>query len=94
MPNWLQKISSGVTDTAKKQNLPAILRAGAVSTARKAEAVKKLPNASIIYGIAAGVLGVVGIYFLFTGRWFTGCMVLFLAACFLGFALHFIKHAS
>lgn len=85
MANWLQKV--------KKQNLPAILRSQLPSAQPgTGTPLKKLPPAAIVYGSAASFLGVLGIYFLFTGGWFTGCLVVFLAACFLGFALHFIKH--
>jgi hypothetical protein len=85
MANWLEKV--------KKQNLPAVLRSGPLSTQQRVGAPpKKIPAASIIYGAAAIFFGTIGIYFLFTGRWFTGGLVLFLAACFLGFALHFAKH--
>jgi hypothetical protein len=83
MANWLQKITEG----GKKQNLPTL------STPQPPKgAPKKLPNASIIYGLAAGLFGAGSIYFLFTGAWFTGFMVLFLAACFLGYAVHFLKN--
>jgi len=94
MLNWLQKISAQIADTGKKQNLPTVRRPGTVSTAQKPNSPQKLPNASIIYGIAASLLILAAVYFLFTGAWFTGMLVLFLAACFLGFALHFIKHGS
>ncbi len=50
-----------------------------------------LPSASVIYGVAASGLFVIALYFLLTGRWFTGALVLLPASCFLGFALHFLK---
>jgi hypothetical protein len=52
----------------------------------------KLPNASLIYGVAASALFVVALYFMFTGLWFTGLLVLLPGLCFLGFALHFLKY--
>lgn len=52
---------------------------------------EKLPPASVIYGMAASGLCVLALYFLFTGLWFTGALVLLPAGCFLGFALYFIK---
>ena len=52
-----------------------------------------LPNASLIYGIAASVLGVVGLYLMLFGhKPFGGLLVILLAVCFMGFALHFLKY--
>jgi hypothetical protein len=52
-----------------------------------------MPNASIVYGVAASVLCMIAIYFLFSRLWFTGLLVLLPAACFLGFSLYFMRHS-
>ncbi|MDP9127426.1 MAG: hypothetical protein M3N08_04090 [Pseudomonadota bacterium] len=51
-----------------------------------------LPNASIIYGVAAGALFVMAIYLALSGSLFTGALVCLPAAAMTGFALHFMKH--
>ncbi len=51
-----------------------------------------LPNATIIYGMAASGLLVAALFLLFSGNWLTSFLVMLLAICFLGFALHFMRH--
>lgn len=53
---------------------------------------ENLPNASLIYGIAAAALLVFSLFFFFTGSWVTGGLLLFLAGCFLGYALFFLRY--
>ena len=50
-----------------------------------------LPNASLIYGMGSAALLVLSVYFLFTGMWLRGILVMLPAACLLGFALHFLR---
>ncbi len=90
MANWLQKIMLPVP-AAKSRNLPVKVKPGQLVTPMTVVRPEKLPNASVIYGIAASILVVIALYFLFRGVWFTGFLVLLPAACFLGFALHFLK---
>lgn len=52
----------------------------------------KLPNASIIYGFGAGLLGAFSLYSFFTGVWLTGFLLLIPAVALVLFALHFIRH--
>jgi len=52
----------------------------------------KLPNASLIYGMAAAALMAICLYFLFTGMWLTGILLMLPAGCLLGFALHFLRY--
>jgi hypothetical protein len=54
----------------------------------------KLPNASLIYGAAAAALITLSLYFLFTGMWLTGILLLLPAGCLLGYALHFMRYAG
>ena len=92
MANWLDRV---LPPAAKgKTNLPALnnLARQIMPAAPAGGGSGKLPNASLVYGIAAGGLLAVGLYFLFTGSWFTGLLVLLPAACFLGYALYFIKY--
>ena len=90
MANWLQNFRPNA-DT-QKASLPVMRRPSALSTALNPMLREgKLPNASLIYGMAASGLFVVAVYFLFTGMWFTGGLVFLPAMCFLGFALYFLK---
>ena len=93
MANWLKKSVTPAKNLAKKPSLPAQSGgAGLPSFLTGPRGSESLPNASIVYGVAAGALLVVALYFLFTGKWFTGFLVLLLAGCFFGFAFHFIRY--
>lgn len=89
MAKLLEKITASLSGTRK--NLPAKMQSGLPSQSSGGMPTAKLPNASVIYGIAAGVFLVLAVLFLFQGRWFTGMLMIFPAACFLGFALNFLK---
>jgi hypothetical protein len=93
MANWLQKIIPPSLQGPAGRNLPTRLRQTSLTTSPRNAPSGALPNASVIYGVAASVLFVIGLYFLlFTNRWVAGLLVMLPAGCFLGFALHFIKH--
>jgi hypothetical protein len=92
MANWLQKIFPPASNNQGGRNLPAKRQDSPLQTLlTPITGGQTLPNATLIYGIAAGVLFGVALFFLFSGRWFTGFLVLLPAGCFLGFALQFIK---
>ena len=91
MANWLQKIASTAL-APQKQNLPAPKAPGQVAPRPPvSQPQQQLSNASVIYGMAASALFVIGLYFLFTGAWFTGFLVFLPGICFLGFALQLMK---
>lgn len=55
---------------------------------------EKIPNASLIYGVSAALLFSVALYYLFTGLWFTGLLVLVLAVALFGYALVFLRYSG
>lgn len=93
MANWLQKTSQTYLAKLKAVHLPAVrpLQLPAVSRGGANRSSEQLPAASVIYGVAASALLVISLYFLFTGRWATGLLMLLPAAALLGFALHFLR---
>ncbi len=94
MTNWLQKIiSTPLKVASSKSRLPA--KTGQNRNAVQVGGVNKkaaLPNASIIYGIAASVLFVIAVFSFLSGAWITGLLIFLPLGCFVGFAVHFIKH--
>jgi hypothetical protein len=98
MSNWLQKIVPSLPAKQEiRRNLPAKLQQGSrsmLATLRKLEMTKGLPPATIVYGGAAGSLFAIAFYFLVTGAWVNGLLTLLPAACFLGFAMHLLKHGQ
>ncbi|MGE3623387.1 MAG: hypothetical protein AB7H77_05905 [Bdellovibrionales bacterium] len=92
MANWLQKIFPPARDQASR-NLPTAYRRNPLGLPARKAAPDNLPNASIIYGMAAAALFVIALYFMFfEHKWITGALVMLPAVCFLGFALHFLKY--
>ncbi len=83
MPNWLKKILDA---PAKTQ---ALLLKPSSSNSQKPQ---RLPNATIIYGVGAGVLFVSAFSLLVHGRWFASFLVLFIGGCLALMALHFLNH--
>ena len=78
----------------KPATLPAKILSGsqsALTNFRKLELTKGLPPATIVYGSASGVLFALSLYFLVTGHWVNGLLTMLPAACFLGYALLFMK---
>ena len=54
----------------------------------------KLPNASIVYAVGAGMLFAFALYSFFTGAWFTALILLIPAGALVGFALHYLSYPS
>lgn len=83
------------TSRSTKTNLPAlveqILPRTFTSQNFSGKHKAQLPNASIVYGVGAGVFFVISIASLFRGAWFTSLLVFCISACFAGFAAYFIK---
>ena len=92
MTNWLQKFLSPQNPT-RRSNLPMqVAQRMMVPRTGQQGGKQTLPNASIIYAVAASVLVVAALFLLFSGAWFSALLVLLPAICFLGFAVHFIRH--
>ncbi len=88
MGGWLEKITAGASKSLnqlanpkKKTGMPA-----------KLQVPSELPTATIIYGIASGLIFVDALYLLVRGRWFTGLVMMVIGGCLMGFALHYLKH--
>lgn len=79
------------------RNLPSLdVRMGRVVQAvRKAVEGREenIPNAALIYGVAAAILFTIALYYLFTGLWLTGVLVLVLAVALFGYALVFLRYS-
>jgi hypothetical protein len=91
MSNWLDKIlppptRQGGTNLPSKDVWSSFLPPPAAS------AQGRLPNASLIYGIASAAIFGVGLYFLFTGMWLTGLFTMLPAVALLGYALHYLRY--
>jgi len=56
------------------------------------EGKENIPNASLIYGVAAAILFAIALYYLFTGTWFNGFLVFVLGVAMFGYALHFLQN--
>lgn len=53
----------------------------------------RIPNASIVYGIAAAVLLVIGLYNMFAlANWMVGLLILILAGTLAGYAWYFMRY--
>jgi hypothetical protein len=92
MANWLEKLLLPAPQRQANRNLPAPVKQNRPLTSAGGPQAGGLPNASIVYGGAASALFVIALYFALIGRWVTGGLVLLLAGCFLGYALHFLKY--
>lgn len=96
MTGWLDKVIPSKRVTPQKApalpTVPVVRPQGQLAQSKPQDPPPEtLSSASIIYGIAASVLSVLAVFFLFSGRWFTGILVMFPAACFLGFALQYLR---
>lgn len=101
MARWLQQVlgggMQGAEEKFRKSVAPRVRKAqspivGAGSVRGGGKADKGLPNATIIYGIGAGLLFVRSLFLFVEGRWFLGGVVFIVGCCFTGFALHLLKH--
>ena len=94
MSNWLQKF---VAPPATKSGLPVKQVLGSVpvlTTLRNLELTKGLPPASIVYGTAAGAFVAFALYLMVERYWVEGLLTLLPAGCFVGFAVHLLKHGQ
>lgn len=86
------------TDRPYKGGLPSldVRIMGALDTFRpKAGGGEdKIPNASLIYGVAASILFAIALYNFFTGVWFTGLLLLVLAVALFGYALVYLRFSE
>lgn len=53
---------------------------------------ENIPNASLVYGVAAALLFAISLYYLFTASWLNGFLVFVLGVALFGYALHFIQN--
>ncbi len=54
--------------------------------------IQGLPNAAIIYAVAASAIFAVGILTIIGGHWISGLIILATAACLFGYALVYMKN--
>lgn len=97
MSKDLQKTKIPLVAQPVNQTVPAKLQqtsSQALSTLRKMELTKGLPPATIVYGTAAGAFVTFALFLLLSGHWVEGLLTLLPAGCFVGFAVHFLKHAA
>ena len=77
----------------KKTSLPSLYVQRAVTFIQTGgQNGEKIPNASLIYGVAAGALFVIALYYFFTAAWLTAFLVSVLAIGLLGYALHYMRY--
>lgn len=85
----------GKSDTpVKGKNLVSVFSVGPIATPLYPSASGKqgkLPHAAAIYGGAAAVFAVVAIYYLFTGAWVTGLIMIVPTFCLAGFAWYYVR---
>ena len=98
MAGWLEKILPPPAK-GKEGNLPALNPWASAVPAKNSNKTADhppghLPNASLIYGIAAAILIAISLYFLFTGMWFRAILLLLPAGCFFGYAMYFLRHPN
>ena len=94
MARWLDRLLPPPSQ-GRRPGPPSLdLRRSLLPTLQDAAGNGKLPNASLIYGVAAAALITICLYFLFTGMWLTGILLLLPAGCLLGFALHFLRYPT
>lgn len=80
----LQTVQSGRSVGAHRSGSPPLL---------KKDNAKGLPNATIIYGVGASGLLVVGGYTTFVlANWFTGLLLIVLGCALIGYALYFLRY--
>jgi hypothetical protein len=81
------------SSTTSARHLPVVRKSTPLPARMQAQGpAGKLPNASVIYGIGASVLFVLAVFFLFKGILLTGALLIILAGCLAGYALHFLRY--
>ncbi len=96
MSNWLQRIAS-VPAKVVKTNLPAAVKASLpqnYAAPQQPQVNNSLPPACVVYGAAAGAFVAFAIYLLISHHWIEGILTFLPAACFVGFAVHILKHSQ
>jgi hypothetical protein len=89
---WLEKITAALPAKNNRVNLPVVHRDQLPSFGKTPPQPVQLGSAAIIYGIAASVMLLFGIYLIFNSLWFTGALVCVVGAGFFGYALHFLRN--
>ncbi len=97
MSGWLERLRPGHGVSKSPPPLPVVkpTHAPVPAMPRLQASPRKdgqIPNASLVYGIGAAVLVALALYFLVTGLWLSGLILLFPAGCLFGFALHFLRY--
>jgi len=93
--NWLDRLLP--PPEAGRAGLPSLDLGGAwpaLSQPHRKGKPGALPNAALIYGIAAAILFAYALYSLATGSFMRGLLVLFPALTLFGFSLFFIRYPS
>jgi hypothetical protein len=68
-------------------------RTVAISGSDKDKNSGRIPNASLVYGVAAGVILCISLYFVIAeDKWLTGFLLLVMAGALLGYALHYMRY--
>jgi hypothetical protein len=89
---WLEKITAALPAKNNRVNLPAVRRNQPPVFGQSQDSSVHLGAASIIYGVAASVLLLFGVYLVISGLWFTGVLVCVVGIGFFGYALHFMRN--
>ena len=76
----------------KSSNVPALRGLSNMVRQLNADIPEDLPNSSLIYGVAGAVLATIALFFIFSGHFMKGFLVLIPAAGFVGFAMYFMKY--
>lgn len=75
------------------KNVPALYAKKVVSFVQTGgKNGEKIPNAALIYGVAALFLFLISLYYFFTAVWLTAFLVSVLAISLLGYALHYMRY--
>ena len=91
MSGWLSRLLPPPPGTARR-NVPVVRSSNNLGrNPAPKPIINGLPNASVIYGVGAGIFLMAAMVFFAHGTWFSGLIVLFMAGCFLGYAVYFLK---
>lgn len=82
-------------DKPTGKNVVSVFSVGPIATPLNmkpaAPADGGLPRAAAIYAGAATVFAVIAVYYLFTGSWITGLIMIVPTGCLAGFAWYYMK---